>query len=234
MIEHYSAVVGHIVVGSAALGCYWVALLSTKGSPRHRAWGRALLLILVAVCVSVGPLLLSRTGSGGAETIQFVYLTVCVLAISLLAWTAIRWKHDLQRFRGWHFKLLGIVLFALGLVVLAGGIASARALTVLFSWIGLVYGAAMIRFAWMRAAPQPTWWLGWHLNAVCGLFNAVHGTFLALAWRRLVDPGAGDDVAIMMQLATIVGGLALRIAVGRSRGVPLRLSMPIGPRPAAA
>ena len=57
------------------------------------------------------------------------------------AWTAIRWKHDVERFRGWHFRLLGVVLFVLGLVVLAAGVASGRALTVLFSWIGLVYGA---------------------------------------------------------------------------------------------
>ena len=145
----------HVAAGSVALVCYWVALLSSKGSDRHRAAGRVLLLLLLAVTASIGPVLLLAPDFAPPELVQFVYLAVCVPTVSMLAYTAIRWKRDVERFRGWHFKTLGVVLFVFGLVVLAAGIASARPLTVLFSWIGLVYGGAMIRFAWMRATPDP-------------------------------------------------------------------------------
>lgn len=216
----------HVAAGSVALVCYWVALLSSKGSDRHRAAGRVLLLVLLAVTASIGPVLLLAPDFAPPELVQFVYLAVCVPTVSMLAYTAIRWKRDVERFRGWHFKTLGVVLFVFGLVVLAAGIASARPLTVLFSWIGLVYGGAMIRFAWMRATPDPRWWLGWHLNAVCGLFNAVHGTFLAVAVRRGFDTGPGDEVALAAQLLTIAGGLALRVWYGRRRGAPWRFAAP--------
>ena len=35
---------------------------------------------------------------------------------------------------------------------------------------------------WLRAAVHPKWWLGWHLNSVFLLLNAVHGSLLALAY----------------------------------------------------
>ena len=35
------AIIVHIAIGSAAILFYWVALLSVKGSRRHRAWGKA-------------------------------------------------------------------------------------------------------------------------------------------------------------------------------------------------
>lgn len=221
---HASAVAGHIAIGSLAILLYWTALLSVKGGPRHRAYGKALLVTMIAVALSVGPVLFLRPHFEPGELVQFVYLTLCVLTVVMLAWTSIRWKAQLARFRGLHFRVVGVALFIFGAVVLAAGIATGRPLTMVFSWIGLVYGAAMIRFAWMRDQPDPRWWLGWHLNGVCGLFNAVHGTFLAVAWRHGVDAQAGDGVAIAMQLFTIAAAAAMRLEFGRRRGVPLRFS----------
>jgi hypothetical protein len=235
MNAYHSTVAGHVALGSLAIFFYWAALVATKGSPRHRAWGKALLTTLLVVTASVGPLLFLAPGFQPGEVVQFVYLALCVPTVVMLAWTSIRWKNEVERFRGWHFKLLGITLFLFGLLVLAAGVATHRPLTMLFSWIGLGYGGAMIRFAWMRARPDSRWWLGWHLNAVCGLFNAIHGTFLAVAWRLGVDPSAGDGVAVATQLATIAGGVALRVWHGRRRGAPWRFSMPaIAPAAPAA
>lgn len=220
-------VLAHIAIGSSAILFYWVAFLSVKGSKRHRAWGKAFFTVLMLVAFSIGPLLLLRPGVfDPAFVVQFVYLDLCLVTVAMLGWTAIRWKDDVERFRGWHFRVLAFSIATLGITVLAAGIASGEMLTVIFSWVGLAYGSGMIRFAWMQAQPHPRWWLGWHLNAVSGLFNAVHGTFLATAWRWLAGEGAGDEVAVVAQLATIAAAIAMRMWFGFAMGVPLRFSRP--------
>ena len=226
MYRDYS-VLSHIAVGSAATLFYWIALLSVKGSPRHRAWGKSFFVALAVVSLSVAPLLFLRSGPfDPAWIVQLVYLTVSTVAVTIVGWTAIRWKNDLERFRGRHFKIFGVLLFTLGAIVLSAGIAERDAFTISVSWVGLVYGGAMMRFAWMKADPHPRWSLIWHLNAVCGLFNAVHGTLFAVASRWSVDPSAGTELAATMQLVTTVLALALRLWFGARRNAPMRLTKP--------
>jgi hypothetical protein len=97
---------------------------------------------------------------------------------------------------------------------------------VIFSVIGLLYGGAMIRFAFMQSEAQPNWPLISHLNGMTFLFNAVHGTLLAVAWRALIDPAAGAEVSMVTQIGTMLGALAMRIHFGRRFGAPLRLTAP--------
>jgi hypothetical protein len=221
------SVAGHIAIGSAAILFYWIALLSIKGSPRHKAWGRAFMGALVVVALSVGPVLLLRPGAfDPTRVVQFIYIDLCLITVVTVGWTAIRWKNHLERFRGLHFNALGVAILALGLVVLLAGLASRNPVPVTFSLIGLVYGSAMIRFAWMRAEMHPRWWLGWHLNAICGLFNATHGTVLTVAWRTLVDPDAGDETTIVAQLGTMAVAVVMRLWLGRVKGAPLRFARP--------
>lgn len=226
-MSHDFSVFGHIAIGSAALLLYWGTLLSPKGSPRHRTLGKTFFFTLSVVAASVAPLLFLRPGAfDPAWVVQFVYLAISLLTVAMIGWTAIRWKHDIERFRGLHFKVLAVLVFVLGGIVLAAGIAGRDPFPVSVSWVGLVYGSAMMRFAWMKAAPHPRWSLIWHLNAVCGLFNAVHGTVFAVAWRRAVDPAAGMELAAAMQGFTLLIALGLRVWFGASRSAPLRLARP--------
>lgn len=228
-MTHEHAVLVHILVGTVALLLYWVPLLSKKGSERHKAFGRPFFLSLVVVAASVGPLLFLRPGPfDPAHVVQFTYLTLGLLTVSALGWTAIRWKHEPQRFRGLHFKLMGPVLFVLGAGVMTAGIVKGDPIPVVLSSVGLLYGAAMIRFAWVRGPLHPTWWLNWHLNAVCGLFTAVHGTLLFVLWRWLVAPEAGREVAAAFQWLVLVIAIAMRLWIGAQRGVPLRFTQPEG------
>lgn len=221
------AVSAHVLVGSAALLLYWRALQATKGSAPHKAAGRAFFVTLVAVAASVGPVLLLRPGPfDPGYVVQFAYLALCLVTVATVGWTAIRWKSDPERFRGRHFRVLGPSIFTLGVVVLAAGFARGDPLPAVLSWVGLAYGGAMIRFAWMRAPLHPTWWINWHLNATCGLFSAVHGTVLFVAWRWAVDPDAGREAAAAFQVAVLLAALALRLWFGHVRRVPLRFSKP--------
>ena len=76
----------------------------------------------------------------------------------------------------------------------------------------------------MQSEAHPNWPLIWHLNGMTFLFNAVHGTLLAVAWRALVDPAAGPEVNMVTQVGTMLAALAMRIYFGRRFGAPLRLT----------
>jgi hypothetical protein len=222
------AYLAHYLVGTTAILLWWGAVLNRKGSPTHKRFGRLFLGTLAGTLVTVGLIFFASSRAfAPPEVIQFTYLVLCVLAVGGTAFAAIRMRLDLDRFRGPWFRLLGLAAFVMGGVVLAAGIATANPLPVIFSVIGLLYGGAMLRFAWYRGAVHPNWWLGWHLNGMCFLFNAVHGTFLAVAWRLAVDPAA--DVNAITQVLTMAIALALRLYFGRRYNAPLGFGMPARP-----
>lgn len=217
----------HVAIGSVALLGYWTALSVRKGTPMHRLAGKICLVTLVAVTVTIGPILFTRPGPfDPGWVVQMVYLTVSVVTVSMLAFTAIRFKNSPERFRGPIFRIMGPVMLVLGIVVLAAGLSKADAFAIVVSWVGLVYGSAMIGFARFRGELHPRWWLGWHLNAVSGLFNAVNGTvmFIAAKWIGLIAHGVMEQVSF--QILTVVGAIAVRVWFGFRFSVPLRC----GPR----
>lgn len=226
------AVAVHIAIGSVALTTYWVALAGKKGARLHRLAGKVCVSLLVVTGLSVGPVLLTRPGPfDPAYAVKMLYLTTCLATVSALAFASIRLKADPERFRGRLFRLMGPVLLALGLVVLAGGLRGPDPVAVVLSWVGLFYGASMISFARARGPLHPRWWLAFHLDAACGLFNAVNGTFLYVVarWTGLVPSGPFTQTAF--QLGTIAVALALRLFFGARHRAPIRLS---APTPAAA
>lgn len=222
------ALLSHLVTGGITFVLFWATVLTVKGSPAHRRNGRRFFISLVPVGLSVGAILTLRTETfDPARMVQFIYLLLCLLTVGTVGWTAIRWKNDVDRFRGLHFRLLGAAMALGGTLVLAAGAASGQPLAMILSSIGLVFGGAMIRFAWVRAPLHPKWWLGWHLNAVLTLSSAVHGTLLAVIYRELVDPAGFDAAQLVTQPATLLLALALRWHIGRQRGVPMRFSEPL-------
>lgn len=213
----------HLLLGSLAVVCYWGALLARKGSLPHRRWGRAFFTLLLPVALSVGPLLVLKAGRVQADYIvQFSYLSLCLFTVGLVGWSAIRLKSDPERFRGWHFRLLGGLIFLGGMVVLGAGLAQGRLLPVVFSLIGLVFGGAMLRFAWQPGALPPRWWLGWHLNAVCLLVSAVHGTVLVVALRSWFNPPPGEWLPVLCHGGMLVVALLMRLWLGRRYGLASR------------
>jgi hypothetical protein len=216
----------HLAAGGLTFLFFWGAALTVKGSPIHRKWGRLFFVSLLPVGLSVGAILILRSDTfDPTRMVQFVYLLLCLLTVGTVGWTAIRWKNQLDRFRGWHFRVLGPAMFVSGAAVLVAGAASGQPLAMILSSIGLVYGAAMIRFAWINTPLHPKWWLGWHLNSVLLLSSAVHGTLLAVIYRTLVDANGFDAAQLVTQPATLLLALALRIYIGRQRGVPMRFTL---------
>jgi hypothetical protein len=218
----------HMAMGAVGLLGYWAALSTIKGSAPHRAAGKTFFVTMLFVTLSLGPVLLLRPGAFDLGfVVQLVYLSLCLMTVCMLGWTAILWKHDPDRFRGGHLRVLGPVLFALGLVVLASGLARRDPVPALLSWVGLFFGAAMMRFAWMRSPLHPRWWLNWHLTAVCLLFSAVHGSLMVVAWRWVIDPEVDRPLSASLHLLSLVLAIGLRLWFGHHRGVPIRFAQPM-------
>lgn len=217
------AIILHIGIGSVALVGYWTALLSRKGAPVHRFAGKICLLMLVVVALSVGPVLFTRPGPfDPGWIVQMIYLTTCLITVAMISFRSIRFRSDPERFRNWTFRVLGYALLAMGSLVLFAGFVTGDPLAVVLSWVGLVFGPAMIAFARYNGELHPKWWLAWHLSANCALFNAVNGTFLFIAarWLGLAGHGAGPQVGF--QILTIVAALYLRVWFGARFGAPMK------------
>lgn len=211
----------HIGIGSLSIFLYWGTLLSAKGSPLHRRFGRPFLLTLLATVLTVPPVVLLRPVQfDPGWVVSLVYLSVCVGTVVTVAWTAIRWKDQPERFRGWHFRLMGPLVTLLGAVVLVAGLVKGDPVAAVLSWVGLAFGSAMIYFAWSRAALQPRWWLSWHVNAVICLFTAVHGNVGFVVWRALMSPEATRAEAAVCHAVALVVALLMRAMIGRQRGLP--------------
>lgn len=216
------SLLGHIAIGTLAWLLYWIAFSAPKGSGLHRAAGKICLALLVLTGLSVGPVLFARPGPfDPGVVVQMVYLTACLTTVSWLAFAAIRWKSDVERFRGRFFRVSGPGLLALGIVVLVAGIAKSDPVPVVLSWVGLVYGGAMIAFSRSRAPVHPRWWMVWHLHAVSGLLNAVNGTLLYVVLRFFDAVPAGSGPQAACQLLTIAAALAMRVWFGRTFRAPL-------------
>lgn len=216
----------HVSLGTITFLFFWGAALSMKGGTAHRARGRLFFVSLIPVGLSVGAILVLRSSTfDPARMVQFIYLLLCLTTVGVVGWTAIRWKRQLDRFRGVHFRLLGPAMFASGALVLVAGAMSRQPLAMILSSIGLVFGTAMMRFSRTRLPLHPRWWLGWHLNAVLLLSSAVHGTLLAVLYRTLIDPHGFDAAQLVTQPATLLLALALRVWIGHRRDVPLRFAL---------
>src|SRR5262245_16780676 len=199
----------HILVGVSVLACYWATLLSVKGSPRHKAFGRFYLILLAPVLASVLPLaLFSIDRFGVARVFQLGYLALVTVTAGWTAWRAIRDRAAPERFRGRVFKILAALMLASGAAMLALGLSTARPLTIGFSSLGLVFGGAMA-LELTRPATQ-MWWKVWHLNGVSLLFAATHASLIGLMARTLMPSLAGDMLHTSTQLGTISFAFLLR------------------------
>ncbi len=214
----------HVGIGSISLLAYWTALLARKGALLHTSAGWISLATLVIVSLSVAPILFTRPGPfDPGWVVQMVYLMTCIFTVSMIGYSAIRYKADPDRFRSPAFRMLGPVLLVLGIVVLVAGVARRDPVAIVLSWVGLVYGPAMIGFSRYKGPLHPRWGVIWHLNAVVGLFNAVNGNFMFVAWRSL---GLGDSIAVQagFQILTVLIALLLRLWFGARFDAPMRFS----------
>ena len=137
-----------------------------------------------------------------------------------VGWTSVRWRRTPARFARLPLRGVGLVLAGLGGVVLLAGIATGNPVAVVLSWVGLAFGTTMRRFVRQHGRWDGRWWLRWHLDAVCGLLTAVHGTLDFVVWRALVAPEAGPATAAVAHLGVLLIAIVARVWLSQRYKAP--------------
>jgi hypothetical protein len=189
MDAYQLAVFLHLAAGTVALVTFWSAALARKGSPLHIAVGRIYLSSMVIVLVTSAGLAAAFITSGRPAIGTFLaYLVVITATACWLAWRAIRTKRTPERYFGRGLRRIGWLNLGAGLLVFGIGVKLGITLLMVFSWIGILGGAAMIRQERHAPAANPRWWLREHYLNVLGMGVATHIAFFSLGLNRLLAP----------------------------------------------
>lgn len=196
----------HVGLGALALVTFWTAGLTRKGSPVHRAAGKAYLAAMAGLLVAAVPLaldVLQRFPVGGAFLLYLLVLTVTTVWTS---WRAIRDKRDWKRYTGPVFRGLMWLNLASAAAIAGIGLFKAQqmqAIIVSFAGIGLFVFVQMWRFS--RKPPEdPRWWLREHLTAMLGNGIATHIAFLSIGLPKLLPMLAGPTLQNLAWLGPLV------------------------------
>lgn len=179
----------HLAAGTLALLTYWGAALARKGSPLHIAIGRTYLSSMVVVLFTAAGLATVFIATGRPAIGTFLaYLVVITATACWLAWRAIRSKRAPGVYFGPGFNRLGWLNVGAGLVTFGIGVTLGISLLMIFSWVGILGGAVMIRQSRRPPAGDRRWWLREHYFNVLGMGVATHIAFLGLGLNRLLAP----------------------------------------------
>lgn len=202
----------HAGLGTLALSTFWLAGLSRKGSPIHRAAGKVYLPAMAGLLLAAVPLALGVLGRMPVAGSFLLYLLVITSTSVWLSWRAIRDKKDWARYTGPVFRGLMWLNLVSALAIAGVGLLLARQMQlviVAFSGIGLMGFVRMWRFS--RAAPaDPRWWLREHLTAMLGNGVATHIAFLSIGLPKLLPMLAGPT----LQNLAWLGPLAVAFVAG--------------------
>lgn len=179
-------VVAHIAAGSLALLTFWTAAIARKGSPLHRAVGKAYLLAMLGILLSALPMsaMFFARGLVGIGTF-LVYLVLITGTSCWLALRAIRRKREIHAYHDRRYRIVGAANLVAGLVVFAIGLWKGSLLLAGFSFVGTAIGIGMLRQA--RRLPEArNWWLKEHYGAMLGNGVATHIAFLGIGMRNTI------------------------------------------------
>jgi hypothetical protein len=214
-----SARLAHIGVGTIVLIAFWGAACVRKGSTPHRRFGR-LYVIAMAVLLAATLMLAAGSVAAGApmRAVFNVYVTLISVASVWMAWSSIAYRDDIERYRGWPYRLICLALGGYGLFLLAMvpkmGEPARMAMVAAFATLGLAIAGAM---AWrlVRGAEHVRWWLSEHLTAMAINFAATHASFSILAMSAIFPALKEPWTRTAILTAWMLSALVVRLAAGR-------------------
>lgn len=200
----------HALFGAVALLTFWIAGLSKKGSPLHKAVGKIYLLAMIGIIVTALPLALSQALKGQWVGAAFLgYLAILVSYACRNAWLAIRRKRDFDRYTGIGYRVSVGLLGMSGVAVSILGMVYGAWLLIIFGLLGPL--AVMSARSLIRNGPQSAkWWLKEHYGAMIANGVATHIAFLQIGLLRLIPELGGP----LVQNLAWFGPLALSFIAG--------------------
>ena len=203
----------HAAVGATALITFWIAGMTKKGSPLHKATGKIYLLAMVGILLSAFPMATFILLNGKPVIGGFLlYLLIITMTSVWNGWRSIRDKRDWKRYTGPIYKALMALNLLSGLAIAAVGLFLAEQMQMVitsFSLIGIITAINMYRF--QREAPaDPRWWMREHLTAMVGNGVATHIAFLQIGLPKILPMISGP---VMINVAWI-GPLLVAVVAG--------------------
>jgi hypothetical protein len=196
----------HVGLGTVALATFWIAGMSRKGSPVHRATGKIYLLAMAGLLAAAVPLTASLAARNPVAGAFLCYLLVITLTSVWTSWRAVQDKRDWARFTGPIYRTLMWANLATGLAIAYLGVFVTNQMQVIFiafSSIGILGFVRMWRFS-RRPPADPRWPLRQHLGAMLGNGIATHIAFLSIGLPKLLPMLAGPTLQNLAWLAPLV------------------------------
>ena len=209
----------HIGIGVVVLASFWTAALAPKGDTWHRRGGRVYVWAMAALLAATGVMSVGMVKAGTPLRAVFdVYVSLISVASVWMAWSSVRHRQHIQRYLGWPYRVLclllgGYALFLLALVPKMG--APARmAMVGAFAVLGLVVAGAMV-WRWVRRDDHKQWWLSEHLTAMALNFAATHASFSILAGGAVFPALKEPWVRTAILVSWMLSALVVRVWAGR-------------------
>lgn len=217
----------HVGLGTLALATFWIAGMSRKGSPVHRAAGKIYLLAMAGLLAAAVPLTASLAARNPVAGMFLLYLIVITLTSVWTSWRAVKDKRDWAGFTGPVYRGLMWANLATGLVIAYLGVFVTNQMQIIFiafSSIGILGFVRMWRFS-RRPSPDPRWPLRQHLGAMLGNGIATHIAFLSIGLPKLLPMLAGPTLQNLAWLAPLVVAFVAGVYLTR-RYLPARRAGP--------
>ena len=209
----------HIGIGVVVLASFWTAALAPKGDTWHRRGGRVYVGAMAALLAATGVMSAGMVTAGTPLRAVFdVYVSLISVASVWTAWSSVRQRQHIERYLGWPYRAIclllgGYALFLLALVPKMGTPAR-MAMVSAFAVLGLVIAGAMA-WRWVRRDDHPRWWLSEHLTAMAVNFAATHASFSILAGGSVFPALKEPWVRTAVLVAWMLSALVVRVWAGQ-------------------
>lgn len=188
----------HVLAGFAALGLFWIPVVTKKGGRWHRLSGWSYTWAMGTVAVTAVILALLRIFVEPGLTPDRFSFSVFLLFISVLAGATayygirtLRIARTRERGVRWYDLGVSFLLLLSGVATVAFGAALKDPLITYFPIIGIVLGSTQLWFWWRPAGPWNKW-VAEHLRGMLGCSIATITAFTVFGGPRLLGLEGGN------------------------------------------
>ena len=222
----------HVIAGAVALTSCWGSVLTRKGGPAHRRWGKAFTTSIYAasfMALGIGllslrwplamhPQLTDETLYRGLFGWMMIYLALLTMRMTRYGLQMVANKRNHPANRHWSMVALQIAVLATGTNCFVQGIMLNQPLMIGVSIIGFGTTATYLWYMF-KPAPGARDYIPEHLKAMVATGIAAYTAFLSVGLIELFPEHAFNP--IIWVLPTVVGvaiiGYFLRTLPGRTR-----------------
>lgn len=206
----------HVAAGSIGLVAFWVPVVTRKGGPAHRRWGRigaralmaaGTLAILMALLSLYGPeqrlpMIRDRALFAGLFGWMMLYLGLLTITFADYGLTVARARQNRAALRGPRMTAIFALTGLAAVNCAAQGWRLGQPLMMLVAAIGLTAMSTQLAHIW-RARPGPRAYVAEHFRALIGMGISAYTAFLSVGLIRLVPDHVFNPV--IWAVPSIVG-----------------------------